>query len=79
MAGATRKSLPRCNQIVANYNKHQNACGERLCGKAAVTIWWYRAVSDDPHYMCAEHEDRATKEEIQDEIEREEEEANERI
>lgn len=77
MAGATRRSLPRCSQMVAKYDKHYNQKGEVECGKPAVAVWYWRAASDDPHYMCAAHEKQAMKEELEDELEREMEEIDE--
>ena len=77
MSGATRVSMPKCNEIVPKYDKHQNIKGEKPCGKPAVATWYYREISDDPHYMCAVHEKAATKDELFDEYERDEEAAHE--
>ena len=74
MSGATRKGLPRCEDMVVKY-RERTPIGVEECGKPAVAMYFYRAVSDIPRYCCEYHDKEMEKHELQDDYERDEEHA----
>jgi len=71
MAGATRKGLPRCEEMVIKYD-NRKPVGMGPCGKPAVAQYFYRAISNIPTYVCEWHDKELLKLELQDEDDREE-------
>jgi hypothetical protein len=74
MSGATRKGLPRCEEMVVKY-RERSPIGVEECGKPAVSMYFYRAVSDIPRYCCEYHDKEMEKHELRDDLERDEEDA----
>ena len=74
MSGATRKGLPRCEEMVIKYD-NRKPVGMGPCDKPAVAKYFYRAVSDIPKYVCEWHDKELMKHELQDDFERDEENA----
>ena len=71
MPGATRKGLPKCEELVERFNKRRSVVDMLVCGKPAVAKWFWRATSDVPKYVCLIHDEKINKEEMEDELERE--------
>lgn len=69
MPGATRKGLPRCQEMVVKY-RERSPIGVEECNKPAVSMYFYRAVSDIPIYTCEYHDKELLKAELKDEDER---------
>ena len=71
MPGASRKGLPKCEELVERYNTRRSLIGMKKCGKPAVAAWYWREVSDEPKHVCAVHDEKINAEEMKDELERE--------
>lgn len=74
MSGATRKGLPRCEEMVVKY-ENRKPVGMGPCDKPSVAKYYYRAVSDIPKYVCEMHDKDLIKLELQEDFERDEEHA----
>jgi len=69
MPGATRKGLPRCQEALTRRNIKLNKRVLQLCNKPAVAVWYQRAISDEPFYVCLKHDELLNKDEWLDELE----------
>ena len=79
MSGATRKGLPKCEEMVERYNSRRSVVAMMRCNKPAVAQWFWRDVSDEPKYLCLIHDNKINEEEMRDEIEREYEDAESEV
>jgi hypothetical protein len=71
MPGASRKGLPKCEELVPKFSKKRSLIKVRECGKPAVAVWYWRSVSDEPKHVCSSHDEKINAEEMKDELERE--------
>lgn len=71
MPGASRKGLPKCEEMVERYNSRRSVVDMTPCNKPAVAQWFWRDVSDEPKYVCLKHDNKINEEEMKDEMERE--------
>ncbi len=69
MPGATRKGLPKCEELIERFNKRRSIVDMLVCGKPAVAQWFWRVTSDIPKYVCLIHDKKINKEEMEDEPE----------
>ena len=74
MSGATRRGLPKCEETVIKY-ENRRPVGMGPCNKPAVAKYYYRAVSNTPKYVCEIHDKEIIKMELQEDLERDEENA----